>query len=56
MYSYISETAEEDIHYIKVRQDDQDRRKILDWLTLVNYGPQQSDYLNKRQQELASGF
>src|SRR5580700_1858293 len=50
MYSYISETAEKDIHYMKVRQDDQDHQKILVWLTPVNYSPQQSDYLKRRQQ------
>lgn len=34
---------------MKVRQDDQDRQKILDWLTPVDYGPQQSDFFKKRQ-------
>jgi hypothetical protein len=49
MHSYISETAEKDIHYMKVRQGDQDREEILGWLTPVDYGPQQSDYLKRRQ-------
>src|SRR6202034_3115190 len=49
MYSYISETAEKDIRFMKVRQGDQDRQEILDWLTPVDYGPQQSDYLKRRQ-------
>ena len=49
MHSYISETAEKAIHSMKVQQDDQYRQKILDWLTPVNYGSQQSDFINRRQ-------
>jgi hypothetical protein len=49
MYSYISETAEKDIHSVKIRQDDQDRQKILGWLTPIDYGSQQSDFINRRQ-------
>jgi hypothetical protein len=49
MYSYISEKAEKAIHFMKIRQDDQYRQKILDWLTPVNYGSQQSDFINLRQ-------
>ncbi|KAH6999490.1 hypothetical protein EDB80DRAFT_583322, partial [Ilyonectria destructans] len=30
-------------------QQNAEVRKILDWLTPVDYGPQQSDYLNRRQ-------
>src|SRR6266702_6012814 len=49
IYSYISLAVEEDIHQVKQRQDDQDRQKIFDWLTSVDYGPQQSDYIRRRQ-------
>jgi hypothetical protein len=48
MHSYISETAEKDIHSMKVRQDDQDRQRILDWLTPIDYDPQHT-YISKRQ-------
>ncbi|KAK5995175.1 Ankyrin repeat domain-containing protein 50 [Cladobotryum mycophilum] len=29
--------------------DKEENRRVLDWLTPVNYGPQQSDYLKRRQ-------
>ena len=44
---YVSPSAEKDIRQVKQRQDDQDRQKILDWITPVNYGPQQSDYIRR---------
>jgi NACHT domain len=47
--SYVSSTAEQHIHQVKQRQDDKERREILDWLTPVDYGPHQSDYINRRQ-------
>ena len=31
------------------RQDDQERLTILDWLTPIDYAPQQSDFINRRQ-------
>lgn len=31
-------------------QDDQERRTILDWLTSIDYGTQQSDFLSRRQE------
>lgn len=34
---------------MKLRQDEQDRQKILDGLTDVNYGPKQSDLICRRQ-------
>jgi hypothetical protein len=45
----VSSTAEQHIHQVKQRQDDKERREILDWLTPADYGPQQSDYINRRQ-------
>ena len=49
MCGYVSSTAEQHIHQVKQRQDDKEHREILDWLTPVDYGPQQSDYIKRRQ-------
>jgi Cdc6-like AAA superfamily ATPase len=48
--SYVSSAMEEDIGRLNQRQDDKDRRDIANWLTPVDYGPQQSDYINRRQE------
>jgi predicted ATPase len=37
------------VNRLHERQDDQERRTILDWLTPINYGDQQSDLIARRQ-------
>jgi predicted ATPase len=37
-------------HLIK-RQDDVERRAVMDWLTSIDYAPQQSDFINRRQEK-----
>lgn len=49
MYSYVSEATQNDIHHVRIRQDNKDCEQILDWLTPVEYGLQQSDFLQRRQ-------
>lgn len=34
---------------MRIQQDDKDRQEILDWLTPVDYGPRQSEYIKMRQ-------
>jgi hypothetical protein len=38
-------------HAVKLEryQHDQERRSIFDWLTPIDYGPQQSDFISRRQ-------
>jgi Cdc6-like AAA superfamily ATPase len=48
--SYVSSAMEEGIDRLNQRQDDKDRRDIANWLTLVDYDPQQSDYISRRQE------
>lgn len=31
------------------RQPDQEHRDVLDWLAPIDYAPQQSDFINRRQ-------
>jgi hypothetical protein len=45
----ISKTAERDIVIVKQRQYAKDNQVILNWITLTDYGPQQSDFLRRRQ-------
>jgi hypothetical protein len=33
-----------------LHQDDQERRSILDWLTIIDYTHQQNDFINRRQE------
>ncbi|KAH7007555.1 nucleoside phosphorylase domain-containing protein [Ilyonectria destructans] len=47
--SYVSEAAQNDIHHVRLRQQDKDCEEILDWLTPIDYGPQQSDFFRRRQ-------
>jgi len=52
--SYISSTADDDIKRLKQGQDDREHREerqaILKWLSSIDYGPQQRDFFNRRQQ------
>jgi len=43
-------TTKDGVDRLHQRQDDQDRRTILDWLTPIDYGAQQSDFINRRQE------
>jgi hypothetical protein len=42
--------VKDDVSRLDRRQDDQERRTILDWLTPLDYGTQQSDFINRRQE------
>ncbi|OPB40202.1 ankyrin repeat protein [Trichoderma guizhouense] len=45
-----------DVTHIKTKLDGKDDVEILDWLTRTDYGPQQSDYFNRRQPETGIWF
>lgn len=47
--SYISWTADDDLRKIKQRQHDKHHQDILDWITPVEYGHNQSDTIKRRQ-------
>jgi len=37
-------------------QEDQGHQTVLDWITLIDYAPQQNDFITRRQEEPANGF
>jgi hypothetical protein len=39
----------ENVTHIRSKLDGKEGVEILDWLTSIDYGPQQSDYFNRRQ-------
>ncbi|RYP28170.1 hypothetical protein DL767_007318 [Monosporascus sp. MG133] len=41
--------ARKGIDLLNQRQDDHDRRAVLDWLTPIDYAAQQSDFITRRQ-------
>ncbi|KAL6900373.1 hypothetical protein GGI43DRAFT_422907 [Trichoderma evansii] len=46
----------DDVTHIRSKLDGKDNTEILDWLTRTDYGPQQSDNLNRRQPETGIWF
>ncbi|CAH0024927.1 unnamed protein product [Clonostachys rhizophaga] len=42
-------TTQGDVTYIRSEMENNDDRKILDWLTSINYGQQQSDHFKRLQ-------
>lgn len=48
VHKEISATRE-DVTQIKSKFQKEEDKEVLDWLTTIDYGPQQSDYLNRRQ-------
>jgi Cdc6-like AAA superfamily ATPase len=38
------------VHRLKQHKDDHERRTILNWLTPIDYAPQQSDFISRRQE------
>lgn len=54
--SYVSPAVEDGVAQLNQRQDDQDHQAILDWLTRIDYGAQQSDFIAKRQEGTGQWF
>lgn len=48
-FSQISLATKDGVDRLHQRQDDQERRTILDWLIPIDYAPQQSDFITRRQ-------
>jgi Cdc6-like AAA superfamily ATPase len=50
LLSYIPSAIEDAVDRLNQRQDDEERRVIIDWLTSIDYAPQQSDFIARRQE------
>jgi Cdc6-like AAA superfamily ATPase len=54
LFSQTSLATRVGVDRLNERQDNRERREeqqtILDWLTAIDYGPQQSDYIDRRQE------
>jgi Cdc6-like AAA superfamily ATPase len=50
LFSQISLATKDGVDRLHERQDDQERRTILDWLTPIDYASQQSDFIARRQE------
>ena len=54
VFSQISQATKDGVGHLHKRQDDRERgeeeQNILEWLTQVDYAPQQSDFISRRQQ------
>jgi len=50
LLSWVSSVVEDGISRLNQRQDDQERRAIIDWLTPIDYASQQSDFISRRQE------
>lgn len=49
-HSYVSFTTKDGVDRLNKCQDDQERRTIIEWLTTIDYAPQQSDFISRRQE------
>jgi NACHT domain len=47
--SFSEQYTRDNVIKLVKHQYDQERREILDWLTPIDYAPQQSDFINRRQ-------
>jgi hypothetical protein len=56
MFSYISKTAEKTILRVNLRQECQDRQRILQWLSSTDFPAQQHDIISRRQDGTAQWF